>query len=227
MKIAVIGTGMVGRAVAGRLASLGHDVVIGTRNVERTLGRTDPEHTGASPYAEWHRNNLDVRLVPFADAGSHGEIIVNATNGAVSLQALAAVGADNLAGKVLIDIALPLDRSETPPMLLVANTDSLGEQIQRAFPQARVVKTLHTVLADIMVDPARLPGNHNIFLAGEDEAAKNMTKELLREFGWRDEVIIDLGGIKGARRSEMYMPLFFALTSALGTYEFNIAIVKG
>ncbi len=227
MRIAVIGTGMVGQALAGRLAELGHDVVVGTRDVQQTLARTEPDSHGLPPFGEWQKAHPAVRLMSFPDAGAHGELIINATAGVVSLAALEAVGADHLAGKVLIDIGLPLDTSQgMPPLLTVANTDSLGEQIQRTFPGTRVVKTLHTTLADVMVDPSRLSGRHNMFLAGDDSDAKKTTLGLLREFGWPEEDVIDLGGIRAARGLEMYMPFFFTLAGVLGTYEFNIAVVR-
>src|SRR5581483_1283831 len=205
MRIAVLGTGMVGRALAARLAELGHDVVIGTRDVEETLARTDHDAMGNPPYAEWQRGHRDVRLVPFAEAGAHGELIVNATAGGASLAALEAVGADELAGKVVVDVANPLDFSRgIPPLLSVANDDSLGEQIQRAFPEARVVKTLNTMNAYVMVDPARVPGEHHVFLAGDDAAAKETVRRLLTELGWNDASIVDLGGIRAARGTEMF-----------------------
>ena len=227
MRIAVLGTGMVGRGLAGRLAELGHDVVVGTRDVEETLGRTDPDAMGNPPYAEWQRAHQAVRLVPFADAGGHGELVVNATNGGGSLAALEAVGAANLAGKVIVDVANPLDFSQgRPPILSVCNTDSLGEQIQRAFPGAWVVKTLNTMNAHVMVDPARVPGRHDVFVAGDDQSAKETVKGLLAEFGWRDEQILDLGGIQAARGTEMYLPLWLLLWGALGSGDFNIAVAR-
>jgi 8-hydroxy-5-deazaflavin:NADPH oxidoreductase len=227
MKIAVLGTGMVGRAIADRLSTLGHDVVIGTRDVEQTLARTEPDWLGNVPFAQWQQAHPAVRLVSFADAGAHGEVIVNATQGAVSLRALEATGAENLSGKVLLDIAMPLDLSQgMPPTLTVANTDSLAEQIQCAYPEARVVKSLNTMLADTMVDPSRIPGRHNVFVAGEDLDAKKTVTTLLREFGWPDEAIMDLGGIHAARGAEMYGPLLFTVSAALGTYDFNLAIVR-
>ncbi len=227
MKIAVIGTGMVGRGVAGRLAGLGHDVVIGTRNVEQTLARTEAGAFDTPPYAEWWKAHPQVRLLPFTEAGAHAEVIVNATHGAVSLAALEGVGAANLAGKVLIDLALPLDFSEgMPPKLLYANSDSLGERIQRAFPDARVVKTLNTVFFEVMIDPSRVPGEHNIFVAGDDTDARKTTKVLLGEFGWPQDRIIDLGGIYAARATEMYMQLYFLLADKLDTFDFNISVVR-
>lgn len=227
MKIAVLGTGMVGRAVAGRLAELGHDVVIGTRDVEATLARSEPDAMGAPPFAEWQREHGEVSLVLLAEAGSHGELIVNATAGQGSRAALEGVGAASLAGKVILDIANPLDFSQgMPPVLSVANTDSLAEQIQRAFPEARVVKALNTMNAYVMVDPARLAGRHNVFVAGDDVAAKETVKGLLRGFGWAEGDIVDLGGIRAARGMEMYLPLWLSLFGALGSSDFNIAIVR-
>ena len=167
MRLSVLGTGMVGRILAARLAGLGHDVVIGTRDPGTTRARTDPDAMGTPPYAEWQADHPDVRLVAFPDAAEHAEVVLNATHGAVSLDALRAVGAQGLAGKVLLDLGLPLDVSDgMPPTLTVANTDSLGEQVQRAFPETRVVKTLTTVFCEVMVDPARIPGEHSIFVAG-------------------------------------------------------------
>jgi 8-hydroxy-5-deazaflavin:NADPH oxidoreductase len=227
MKITVLGTGMVGRALAGRLAELGHDVVIGTRDVGETLGRTDPDAMGNPPYGEWQQAHQAVRLVPFAEAGGHADLIVNATNGGGSLAALKAVGAADLAGKVIIDVANPLDFSMgRPPILSVCNTDSLGEQIQRAYPEARVVKTLNTMNAYVMVDPVRVPGRHDVFVAGDDQTAKETVKSLLGEFGWRDAQIIDLGGIRAARGTEMYLPLWLSLWGAVGSGDFNIAIAR-
>jgi 8-hydroxy-5-deazaflavin:NADPH oxidoreductase len=228
MKIAVLGTGMVGRALAGRFAGLGHDVVVATRNVEQTLARTEPGAMGIPPYAEWQLTHPRIGLVPFAEVGRHAELVVNATAGASGLSALEGVGAKNLAGKIVLDLAIPLDLSQgMPPKLLVANTDSLGEQIQRAFPATRVVKTLNTVFFQVMIDPSRVPGHHTIFVAGDDEDAKSTVKGLLAEFGWAEGSVIDLGGIKAARATEMYMQLYFTLLGVFGgNFDFNIAVVR-
>lgn len=226
MKIAVIGTGGVGRALAERLANLGHEVVIGTREVQATLARSEPDpFLGTPPFAQWQAAHPDVALVSFADAGEFGDLIFNATSGVNSLAALEQVGADNLAGKVLIDLALPLDLSQgMPPTLTVANTDSLGEQIQRAFPDARVVKTLNSVSYAVMVAPGRVPGEHNLFIAGDDPAAKDTARELLSAFGWPARSVLDLGDITGARASEMYSRLLFQLAGVLGTFDVNISV---
>lgn len=227
MKIAVLGTGMVGRALAARLREGGHDVVVGTRDVEQTLSRTEADAKGTAPFSQWLKAHPDIRLLTFADAGGRSKVILNATAGAICMQAIEAVGVDNLAGKVLVDLAVPLDYSQgRPPKLSFGISDSLGEQIQRAFPGARVVKTLNTMHFTVMVDPARIPGTHNVFVAGEDGAAKKTVRILLQEFGWPDEAIIDLGGIQGARATEMYVPMLFQLFSALKTYDLNISVLR-
>lgn len=227
MKIAVLGTGAVGRTLAGRLDQLGHDVVVGTRDVDKTLARTEPAGSGNQSYAEWQQEHPTVRLLPFSDAGVHGELVLNATAGKNSLPALEAVGAANLAGKVLLDLALPLDLSNgLPPEFTIGGDDSLGELIQRTFPGARVVKSLNTVYMDVMVEPSRIPGQHNIFVAGDDRVAKETVTGILREFGWPDEAVLDLGGIRAARGCESYSQLYFLLVGALGTFELNIAVVR-
>jgi predicted dinucleotide-binding enzyme len=226
MKIAVLGTGMVGRTIAGALAGLGHDVVIGTRDPQATLARAEPDMMGTAPFAQWHAENSEISLVPFADAAADAELIVNATNGSGSLAALAAVGTGNLAGKVIMDIANPLDFSQgMPPSLNPVNTNSLGEEIQRAFPQSRVVKTLNTMNASVMVDPARVAGgDHSVFVSGDDTDAKAAVTEILKGFGHRD--VIDLGDITSARGSEMLLPIWLRLWGALGTGVFNFKIAR-
>jgi len=227
MEIAVLGTGVAGRTLAARLADLGHDVVIGTRDVEATLARSDPDAMGNPPFAQWQAQHGNVRLVPFADAGTHGEMVVNATAGAGSVAALDAVGRDNLAGKVLVDVANPLDHSHgMPPGLFVTNTDSLAEQIQRAFPDSRVVKALNTMNASVMVEPARVPGEHTVFVCGDDPDAKATVKQLLGDFGWSGDAILDLGGLRAARGAEMYLPLWLSVWGVLGTGDFNIKVVR-
>jgi 8-hydroxy-5-deazaflavin:NADPH oxidoreductase len=226
MRVGVLGTGMVGRAIAGKLAALGHEVVIGTRDVEALMARTEADAMGNEPFARWSERNPEVKTGTFADAAAHGEVVINATNGAGSLAALRAAGDENLDGKVLIDIAMPLDFSQgMPPSLFVANTDSLGEQVQRAFPRVKVVKALNTVNALVMVDPALVAGgDHTIFLSGNDEQAKAQVRQLLESFGWRH--VVDLGDITTARGTEMYLPLWLRLWAALGTPMFNVKVVR-
>jgi predicted dinucleotide-binding enzyme len=226
MKIAVLGTGMVGQALAGRLAELGHEVTVGTRDVAGTMARAEPDGMGNPPYPVWAAAHPTVTLAGFAGATADAELIVNATAGNVSMAALTAAGADHLAGKVLLDISNPLDHSRGfPPTLFVKDTDSLGEQIQAAFPDARVVKALNTLTASLMVNPRQLDdGRHTVFVAGNDAAAKKIVTDLLETFGHTD--VIDLGDITGARGAEMYLPLWLRLMGALSTASFNIKVVR-
>ena len=226
MKFGVFGTGTVGRVIGARLAELGHEVTIGTRDTEALLARTEPDAMGNEPFAAWRPKHPDIGLGSFADAAAAGELLVNATNGAGSLEALRAAGEGSLDGKVLIDIANPLDVSGgMPPSLFVSNTDSLGEQIQRAFPGVRVVKTLNTMNALVMADPSLVAGGeHTVLVSGNDEQAKAQVTEILRSFGWKD--VIDLGDITTARGTEMYLPLWIRLWGALGTGTFNVSVAR-
>ncbi|MGW7410108.1 NADPH-dependent F420 reductase [Streptomyces sp. NPDC054833] len=225
MRYAVLGTGVVGQTIAGKLSSLGREVVIGTRDIEGTLGRTEPDAYGNPPVAQWLAQHPQVRLLSFADAAALGETLVNTTAGAASLQALEAAGRANLAGKILIDIANPLDFSAgMPPSLNPVNTDSLGEQIQRAFPETKVVKTLNTMNAAVMVEPSRVAGAHNVFVSGDDTGAKKLVTELLTAFGWPEGSVIDLGDITTARGTEMLLPIWLRLWGALGHADFNFHI---
>jgi predicted dinucleotide-binding enzyme len=202
VRIGVLGTGVVGTTIAGKLRELGHDVLIGSR----TAGED---------------------AVPFADAAAHGELVFNCTNGNASLDALSAAGAENLEGKVLVDVANVLDFSQgRPPLVGVSTGDSLGEQIQRAFPEARVVKALNTVNASVMVDPGVVPGEHDLFLCGNDEQAKTQVTELLRSFGWPAERILDLGDITAARAQELYVTLWVRLMGVTEGASFNIRVVR-
>lgn len=226
MKIAVLGTGTVGQALAGRLAELGHEVTVGTRDVDATLTKTTPDAMGNPPYAGWAAAHPSVRLTTFAEAAADAEVLVNATSGTVSIAVLTAAGTDNLTGKILIDIANPLDFSAGfPPSLFVSDTDSLGEQIQAAFPQLRVVKALNTLTAQLMVNPAALAGaDHSVFLSGNDAGAKKTVTGILESFGHTD--IIDLGDITTARGTEMFLPLWLRLMGALNTAMFNVKIAR-
>ena len=226
MDITVLGTGVVGRTLAAGLAEQGHSLSVGTRDVAAALARTEPDG-GKPPFRQWHHDHTDIELLRFADAAAGAEVVVNATAGGASLQILEAAGSGNLAGKVLMDVANALDFSlGMPPTLSVANTDSLGEQIQRTHPLAKVVKTLNTMTAAVMVNPARLEGGSEVFVAGDDAEAKDTVRSFLRGFGWPDANIVDLGGIRGSRGSEMYLPLWLSLMGALGTADFNIRLMR-
>ena len=225
MNIAILGTGAVGRALAAGLAGAGHHVQVGTRDPEATLARTEPDRFGQPPLRDWLEVHSGPQLVTFAQAAAAAEMVFNATSGDVSLEVLRAAGADNLAGKVLVDVSNPLDFSAGfPPSLFVKDTDSLGEQIQRAFPGARVVKSLNTMTAGLMLDPGRLSAPTAVFLSGDDAAAKQQVHDLLAGFGW--EQIVDLGGIQTARGVEMLLPMWLQLMGVFGDPEFNWSIVR-
>lgn len=228
MKIAVFGTGPVGQTIADKLNSLGHDVVLGTRDPKASLQRVDKDSFGRPPLKDWHKEHPTVKIVTFAEAAARGEFLVNATNGTGTMSALASVGAANLAGKVLLDIANPLDFSKGfPPALTVCNTDSLGEQVQRAYPDVKVVKSMNTMNTYLMVSPRSLPSTHTVFLSGNDPGAKDRVRELLRSFGWQDDEMIDLGDITTARGTEQLLPIWVRLYGALGHGMFNFNIVQG
>ena len=213
MKYGVLGTGMVGRAISNRLAELGHEVMIGTRDPSRSREKLKSLQD-------------TVKAGTFAQAAAFGEILFNVTGGAVSLEALRMAGQANMKDKVLVDISNPLDFSKgMPPSLLVSNTDSLGEQIQRAFPDTKVVKSLNTVTAAIMVNPRVVAGgDHDMFVCGNDAVAKEVVTGILKEFGWSH--ITDLGDLTAARAMEMYLPLWLRLWGALENGMFNIRIVR-
>jgi len=218
MRIAVLGTGVVGRTLAGKLVESGHDVVLGSRTADNEAAVGWAAEAG--PRA---------RAATFFDAAAEAEVVINATPGTVSLDVLAAASTGNLAGKVLIDVANPLDHSAGfPPSLSISNTDSLAETIQRAFPTVRVVKALNTMRADVMVAPDRLAGgDHDVFMAGDDAEAKEVVAGLLREFGWRPEHIRDLGALEAARGLEMWLPLWLRIFLKQGDRVFNIKVVSG
>ena len=228
MNIAVFGTGAVAQTVGPALQSCGHDIVYGTRNPAETLSRTEAGAFGNPPFSAWMKNHPAARLASFAEAAEHAELIVNATSGHGSLPALELAGAERLDGKILIDIANPLDFSQGfPPSLFVCNTDSLGEQLQRAFPALKVVKTLNTLTAMLMVNPAALPGDHVIFMSGNDADAKSRVSTLLQEsFGWKAGNIIDMGDITTARGTEMILPIWVRLYGSFQTPMFNFQIVR-
>ncbi len=216
MRIGVLGTGAVGRALATRLNQLGHEVTMGSRSA------------GSEALGEWIAEAGEgARGGTFAEAAAGSELLFNCTAGIASLAALEAAGAENLAGKTLVDVAVPLDFSAGfPPSLAVCNDDSLGEQIQAAFPRTRVVKALNTVNSAVMVDPGRIRGDHSVFICGEDGAAKAQVSALLEAIGWPAESVVDLGGIEAARGTEMYLPLWLRLYGHFGDADFNISLAR-
>jgi predicted dinucleotide-binding enzyme len=216
MKIGILGTGMVGDALGTKLIQLGHEVKMGSRTA-----------TNEKAAAWTKKNGNRASQGTFADAAAFGEILFNCTHGVASLEALKAAGANNLKNKILIDIANALDFSKgMPPSLLICNTDSLGEQIQRAFPDTKVIKTLNTMNCILMVNPHLVAdGHHDIFISGNDTEAKTRVSEMLRDwFGW--ESIIDLGDISTARATEMLLPIWITLMGKYQSPNFNFKIVR-
>jgi predicted dinucleotide-binding enzyme len=207
---------MVGATIGNKLAALGHEVRMGSRTANNEKAAAWVKGAGAK-----------ASQGTFGDAAGFGELIFNATSGVGSLEALKAAGAHNLKGKILIDISNPLDFSKgMPPTLFSGNTDSLGEQAQAALPDTKVVKTLNTVSAPIMVEPGKIGGgDHQMFICGNDAAAKASVSEFLKaQFGWKN--ILDLGDISQSRGTESYLPLWIRMFGALKTPEFNIKIVR-
>ncbi|HTL59802.1 MAG TPA: NAD(P)-binding domain-containing protein [Candidatus Limnocylindrales bacterium] len=218
MKIAVLGTGMVGNALATKLVQIGHQVRMGSRSANSEAGQN------------WLRSVAGKgQIGTFADAAAFGEVIFDCTNGANSIAALRAAGAGNLRRKVLLQVGNPLDFSNgMPPTLTVCNTDSLGEQVQREFLEALVVKVLNTVNCEVMVQPSVVPGDHDLFLCGNDGPAKTkVTGWLCDWFGWKSDNIIDLGDITASRGMEMWMPLWLRLYSKIGHPHFNLRLMIG
>jgi hypothetical protein len=214
MRIGILGTGGVGQTLATALIQRGHEVKLGARSA------TNEKAT------EWAaKNGAAASHGTFADTAAFGEVVFNCTSGMASLDALKLAGAKNLDGKPLVDVANPLDFSRgMPPTLSVCNSDSLGEQIQAAFPGTKVVKTLNTMNAQVMVNPAMVPGEHDVFVSGNDAGAKARVSELLRSFGWRN--IVDLGDITAARGTEMVLPLWLRLFGTFKSPNLNFHIAR-
>jgi predicted dinucleotide-binding enzyme len=216
MNIGVLGTGMVGKAIGTKLVVLGHEVRMGSRTAD---------NEEAAMWVSASGSGASQARLPRPPAS--GTCSSDCTAGSGSLEALRSVRPQDLAGKVLIDVANPLDSSQGMPLVLfVSNTDSLGEQIQRAFPETRVVKALQTMNCEVMVDPGKVPGEHDAFVCGNDETAKGEVRGLLESFGWPADRIVDLGDITSARGTEMYLPLWLRLWGALRTGYFNIRVVR-
>jgi predicted dinucleotide-binding enzyme len=230
MKISVLGTGIVGRTLASKLVELGHEVMIGTRNVSEKMKSTVKDGYGNPPFSDWIKTNNKVKLGSFAESAAFGEIAINVTLGGSSITALNLAEAKNIAGKVLIDISNPLDFSKgMPPSLLpgLNNTNSLGEEIQKTFPETRVVKTLNTVWCGLMVNPQMIgAGDHINYISGNDEEAKSEVRKLLIQFGWNEENLFDLGDISGARAAESLLLIWLRVLGTLKTGAFNFKLIR-
>jgi len=230
MKIGIIGTGVVGKTIASKLVELNHDIMMGTRNVSDKVTSTEKDTYGNPPFNEWLKANKKVKLGSFAEAAAFGDLVINATNGGNSVTALINAGAKNLAGKVLIDIANPLDFSNgMPPSLLpgLNNTNSLAEEIQKTFPETMVVKTLNTMWCGLMINPNLVGnGDHVNFISGNNTEAKTNVRKILKQFGWLDENIIDIGDITGARATESLLPIWLRVMGVTKNGAFNFKLVR-
>lgn len=229
MKLGIVGSSEVARSIATGLLRAGNSTMLSSRSPDQPREAWSGQMPSLS---EWVREQkaagFGAEAGTFAEAAAFGEVVFNCTLGEASVEALTAAGAENLRGKILVDVANPLDFSHGSSLSLsIANNDSLAETIQRAFPDARVVKTLNTVNAALFFQPGRVPGIHHVFVAGNDDEAKTWVKDTLLTswFGWQG--VIDLGDLTGARGMEMYMLLWFRLLGAMGTPVFNISVVKG
>jgi predicted dinucleotide-binding enzyme len=219
MKIGILGTGMVGNALGTKLVQIGNEVAMGSRSANNEAAQKWASSLGEHAHT-----------VTFRDAAAFGEVVISCTGGMHSMEALQSVGPEPLRDKILIDVSNPLEQDKDGSMILgFCNTDSLGERIQRAFPRTRIVKALNTVNCEIMIEPSRVTGDHNLFICGNDGAAKKeVTKHLNNWFGWNPENIIDLGDITAARGTEMMMPLWMRLfQGVIGHPHFNYHIVRG
>jgi predicted dinucleotide-binding enzyme len=226
MKIGILGTGTVGRLHAEKLVSLGHNVMLGTRSVEKTLAEKETDAMGNPPLGTWLKEHPRVQLDTFEEACRHGELLIDVLKGEAVLGVFSSIDKKYLDGKVIIDIANVLDFSKgMPPILLTHDGNSLAEQLQKILPDTLIVKTLNTVSAPVQVNPLSLAdGDHHAFMSGNDAASKKKVEELLRSYGWKN--IIDLGDITTARGTELMLPIWLRLWGALGTASFNYKIVK-
>jgi predicted dinucleotide-binding enzyme len=226
MKIGILGTGIVGRTLAAAFAGAGHDVMIGTRDVDALLARTEPDAMGSPPFSAWHAEHQDIAVRTCSETGEHGDVWVNATLGSGSLDALTAAGGKSTDGRIVMDTSNPMDLSKGfPPSLFVSNTDSLGEQLQRALPGIRLVKVWNTMTAGLMTNPLALAdGDHSVPICGDDPDAKANVTDLLRAFGWRD--VVDLGDLTNARGMEAYLLLWLSMYGVAGTPMVNTKIVR-
>ncbi|KUL38900.1 NADP oxidoreductase [Streptomyces sp. NRRL F-4489] len=238
-KIAVLGTGGGARAHAAKLLELGHEVHVGTRDPQTTLARTEPDMMGNPPCAQWLADHPGITLSTFGEAADAADdLVINGIDGRNAVSALTAI-AGPLTGKTLADYAVPFrydPQIEHPwptpwgvmPTLDPCDSDSLGEQIQRALPDVKVVKSFVTQEQATVVNPGAIGGgDHTMFVAGDHADAKQQVTDLLASYGWTD--ILDLGPLVCARGMEMYAHLHSAIGFGLGQRSgghFGIKVVR-
>jgi hypothetical protein len=223
MKIGLIGSAGVAQTLGRKFVALGHDVVLGTREPSKL----DDKKPMAGSLREWlEAVKHKAKVATFQEAAAHGEILVNATHGQSSVAALKLAGADQVGAKILIDAANELDFSKgMPPAILAAQDRCLAENIQKAFPNLKVVKAFNMVAASLMIDPKSLGGgDHSFLICGNDAGAKAQVTDILKSFGWSD--IVDIGDISAARGLEAYLALWVRLWGTFQTPMVNIKIVR-
>jgi predicted dinucleotide-binding enzyme len=218
MKIGILGTGVVGGTIGAKLVKNGHSVMIGARQAGKAEAKAWASAQG--PLASEGS---------FADAAAFGALVFHCGKGALAVEIAEAAGAENLAGKILIELTNPLDFSKgMPPSVTVPSTDSMAERIQARQPKTKVVKTLNTLNCNLMVQPGLVPGDHNLFVCGNDLNAKEEVKALLsREFGWKPAQLLDLGGLSSARGLECLVLTWVSIMGSLGHANFNWHIAVG
>jgi 8-hydroxy-5-deazaflavin:NADPH oxidoreductase len=227
MKIAILGTGMVGQGLAIALQAKGHEVMMGTRDVAASLANRAPSAFGLPSFGVWHKDHADIQVATFADAAQFGELLIHASNGSTAFDVLRLARLEAVGDKVMIDLSNDLDASKgMPPRLRISDVAGagLGEKIQAAYPQLRVVKTLGTMNVQVMVKPASLPADSTVFMSGNDAEAKQTVQKILQSLGWKD--ILDLGDISTCRGVEMLLPLWLRLMGVIGHANFNFKIVR-
>jgi 8-hydroxy-5-deazaflavin:NADPH oxidoreductase len=219
---------MVGQGLALALQAQGHDVVFGTRDVAASLANTQPSAYGLPSFGVWHKDHAGMRVATFAEAAQVGDVLINASNGGVSLEVLRLAKLQTVGNKVLIDVANDLDASKgMPPISRSSDIAGAGlaEQIQAAYPQLRVVKTFNTMNVRVMVNPGLVAGGDStIFMSGNDGDAKQTVQGILQSFGWKD--ILDLGDISSSRAVEMLMPVWLRIMGVMGQAPFNFKIAR-
>ena len=225
--IGILGTGMVGQAIAAKLLELGYQVMVGTRDVNKTKARREPSPMGLPPFSEWHKKHPNAKLGSFEDAARFGELILLCIKGDATVDAVKLAKPENFNGKTVIDISNPLDFSKgMPPSLIthLSNTNSVGEELQRALPNAHVVKSLNIVNCEVMVNAKKSGGSPTMFVAGNSSSAKEEVTNMLRQFGWED--ILDLGDISGSRGMEMMLPIWLRIWGATKNGYIGFKIVR-
>lgn len=225
MKVGIFGTGMVGRTLAEKFIASGNEVMIGTRNIEDTMAKRQPDIIGTPPYKEWQVKNTNVKLGNFADTAKFGEIIFISTFGDVAIKAIDMAGKENFDGKIVIDTTNPLDLSNgVPPGFAAAVGNSLGEQIQKHLPKAKIVKAFNTLSMHIGVSPQREEGDPVFLIAGNDESTKKYVEEIAKSWGWKD--IVDLGNISESFYMESFALLWIRYAFKNNSWNHAFALLR-